>query len=72
MEKFKDRLSTRSKNGISRCFGLQVLDTPEIIAKEGVKRLKKTNQLGTVSLEEIANMLYDCGYIESPEKWLID
>jgi hypothetical protein len=31
MDNFKDMLSTRNKNGLSRCFGSQVLDQPEII-----------------------------------------
>jgi hypothetical protein len=46
MKKFKDMLSTRSKNGLSRCFGRQALDTPEIIAEAGIDRLRLTVGIG--------------------------
>ena len=68
-ENFKDMLSTRSKNGIARCFGYDVLDTPEVIATAGSTRLRMTPQLGPKSLQEIAELLYDYGYIECSHKW---
>ena len=67
---FKDMLSWRSKNGIFRCFGRQVLDTPEVIAEAGSGRLKMTNQIGLKSLQEIAELLFELGYIKCPFKWL--
>ena len=64
MKTFKDMLSTRSKNGISRCFGRQTLDSPEIIAEAGSARLKMTNEIGPKSLQEIALALFEFGYID--------
>jgi len=70
-EKFRDNLSARSKNGIARCFGRQVLDTtPEVIAAAGPARLRMTNQVGHKTLQEIARLLFEFGYIECPYKWL--
>ena len=43
---FVEELSTRSKNGLSRCFGRDKLDTPEIIAEAGMARLKFAVMLG--------------------------
>ena len=63
-------LSTRSKNGLSRCFGRQVLDTPEIIAEAGIDRLRLTVGVGPKSLKEIATYLYELEYIDDIDKWL--
>ena len=46
MKKFKDELSIRSINGLARCFGRQALDTTEVIAKAGAKRLRRAVGLG--------------------------
>ena len=70
MKTFKELLSTRSKNGISRCFGPQILDTPTVIADAGPARLRRTNQLGPKSLREIAEVLLGLGYIKDPDQWL--
>jgi len=70
MNKFKDSLSARSKNGISRCFGPQYLDTPEVIAEAGSARLQRTNEIGSKSLQEIAELLYNFEYIGCSYGWL--
>jgi hypothetical protein len=70
MDNFKDMLSTRSRNGIARCFGRDALDTPEIIADAGAARLGMTVQLGLKSLREIAFALYCFRYIEDIKDWL--
>ena len=70
MEKFKDLLSTRTQNGLSRCFGTQVLDQPEIIAAIGITGLRLIRGLGPKSLKEIALGLNRFGYISDAEKWL--
>jgi len=70
MNKFKNCLSARSKNGIPRCFGRQVIDTLEIIAAAGPTRSKMTNELGPKSLREIAEMLYQFGYVECSYEWI--
>ena len=71
MESFKDRLSTRARNGISRCYDSQVLDRPELIAVEGPGRLVMTVQLGPKSIKEIALALYESGYIDGAGLWPI-
>ena len=63
-------LTTRSKNGLSRCFGRQVLDTPEVIAEGVIDRLRLAVGLGTKSLQEIAFLLFRYGFIKDMEKWL--
>ena len=70
MKNFKDMLSTRSKNGLSRCFGRQVLDTPEIIAEAGIDRLRLAVGIGAKSLQEIAFALCKFGCIDDVENWL--
>jgi hypothetical protein len=70
MEKFKDLLSTRSKNGLSRIFGSEILDTPEVIAGLGMEPLKMAIGLGPKSLHEIARALHSYGYIDDPVRWL--
>ena len=70
MEKFKDLLSTRTQNGLSRCLGTQVLDQPEIIAAIGIAGLRLIKGLGPKSLEEIALGLNRFGYISDAAKWL--
>jgi hypothetical protein len=70
MEKLKDLLSTRTKNGLCRCLGTQVLDQPEIIAAIGITGLRLINGLGPKSLEEIALGLNRFGYISGADKWL--
>ena len=67
---FINSLSTRSRNGLARCFGRDKLDTPEIIAEVGMKKLKMTNQLGKMSFREIALALFRFGYIDDVEEWL--
>jgi hypothetical protein len=63
MKSFKHMLSGRAGNGISRCYGSQVLDKPEVIAADGPRRLRMTVLLGTKSLKEIASVLQKCGLI---------
>ena len=70
MKKFKDELSIRSINGLARCFGRQALDTPEVIAKAGVKRLRLAVGLGPKSIKEIAEVLYKFGFVDSIDDWL--
>ena len=70
MDNFKDMLSARSRNGIARCFGRDILDTPEIIAEAGSDRLRMTVQLGPKSLQEIAGALHKFGFIGNADKWL--
>ena len=70
MEKFKDLLSTRTQNGLSRSLGTQVLDQPEIIMAIGITGLRLIKGLGPKSLEEIALSLNRLGYISDAAKWL--
>jgi hypothetical protein len=67
---FADTLSVRSKNGLTRCFGSAVLGRPEVIATADSARLKMTVQLGPKSLREIAERLFQLGYIDDRERWL--
>ena len=67
---FKDALSSWSKDGLSRIFGPQILDTPEVIAGLGTESLKMAIGLGPKSLHEIARALHSYGYIDGPESWL--
>ncbi len=70
MKKFKDELSIRSINGLARCFGRQALDTPQIIAGAGVKRLRLAVGLGSKSIKEIAEVLNKFGFVDSIDEWL--
>jgi len=47
-----------------------ILDKPESIARAGSAKLKMNFQAGPKSLQEIAELLYDYGYIECPYEWL--
>jgi hypothetical protein len=67
---FKDELSSWSKDGLSRLFGPQILDTPEVIAGLGTESLNKAIGLGPKSLQEIARALYKYGCIDDPVRWL--
>ena len=67
---FKDELSSWSKNGLSRIFGSEILDSPEVIAGLGTESLKKAIDLGPKSLHEIARGLHKHGYLEDPVGWL--
>jgi len=62
-------LSTRSKNGLSQCFGSKVLEQPERIAAGRVK-LTLARNIGPKSLKEIAKLLYEFRYIDDIDKWL--
>jgi hypothetical protein len=66
---FVDSLSTRSKNGIARCFGRDALDTPEVIAA-GRGRLALARNIGIKSLQEIASLLSKYGYIDNIDEWI--
>ena len=67
---FKDELSSWSKNGLSRIFGSEILDSPEVIAGLGTESLKMAIGLGQNSLEEIARALHSYGCIDDPVRWL--
>jgi hypothetical protein len=67
---FKDELSSWSKDGLSRIFGSEILDSPEVIAGLGTESLNKAIGLGPKSLHEIAEALYKSGYIDDPVRWL--
>jgi hypothetical protein len=67
---FADELSTWSKNGLSRVFGRDVLNEPEVIAGIGMLGLKLAIGLGPKSLREIAEALHSYGYIDDPVRWL--
>jgi hypothetical protein len=67
---FKDELSAWSQNGLSRIFGPQILDSPEVIAGLGMESLKMAIGLGPKSLQEIARALYKYGCIDDPVRWL--
>ena len=69
---FKDELSSWSKDGLSRIFGSEILDSPEVIAGLGTESLKMAIGLGPKSLHEIARALYEFGYIGDIEQWLRD
>jgi hypothetical protein len=67
---FKDELSSWSKDGLSRIFGSEILDIPEVIAGLGTESLKMAIGLGPKSLHEIALVLHRFGYIDDPVRWL--
>ena len=70
---FADSLSTRSKYGLARCFGMygrDIIHKPEVIAEAGMAKLERTVQLGKKSFQEIAEVLYEFGYIDDVERWL--
>ena len=69
MKTFKNMHSTRSLNGISRCFGPQVLETSEVLAAAGPDRVKMTYQLWLKSLREIASNLCKYGFINDERQW---
>ena len=60
---FPDALSTRSRNGLHGSFGWDVWHEPWVIAEAGSARLKRTVQLGPKSLREIAESLWEFGYM---------
>ena len=69
-KKFKDMLSTRSKNGLIGCFGdRDIICQPEKIAA-GRDRLTLARNIGPKSLQEIAFKLIRFGYIDDIDKWL--
>ena len=70
MNKFKNELSIRSINGLAHCFDRQTLDTPEVIAEAGAKRLHLVIGLGRKSIKEIAEVLYKFGFVDSIDDWL--
>ena len=70
MKKFKDMLSTWSKNGLSRLYGRDILEKPEVIAGIGVSGLEQAIGLGPKSLKEIALSLYKFNYIDDIDQWL--
>ena len=67
---FADTISTRSKFGLRRCFGRDMLNHPEEIALAGGTRFKLVVQVGPKSVREIAEGLFKCGYIDCPKKWI--
>ena len=67
---FANELSTWSRNGLSRIFGPQILDTPEVIAGLGMELLEMVIGIGSKSLQEIALALFRFGYIDNVYKWL--
>ena len=67
---FADELSTWSKNGLSRLYGKDILEEPEMIAGIGIAALKHAIGLGPKSLKEIALLLYEFSYIDDVENWL--
>ena len=68
--KFKDMLLTRSKNGLTGCFGdSDIIYQPERIAA-GRDKLTRARNIGSVSLGEIASNLYKYGFINDTDKWL--
>ena len=70
MKNFKDMLSTRSKNGLTGAFGdPDIIYQPERIAA-GRDRLTLARNIGAKSLQEIALLLYEFGYIDDVEMWL--
>jgi hypothetical protein len=69
-KKFADEISNWSKEGLSRLFGNDILDKPEVIADIGMAGLKLAIGLGPKSLREIAEALYELGYINEISDWL--
>ena len=70
MKKFKDMLSTRSKNGLVGAFGdPDIIYQPDKIAA-GREKLTLARNIGCKSLKEIALLLYEFSYIDDVENWL--
>jgi hypothetical protein len=68
--KFKDMLSTRSKNGLIGCFSDDdIINQPERIAA-GRHKLTRARNIGRKALQEIASNLYKYGFINDIDKWL--
>ena len=55
---------------MSRLFGRDVLNKPEVIAGIDMPGLKLAIGLGPKSLKEIAEALYKSAYIDDPVRWL--
>jgi hypothetical protein len=68
--KFTNSLTTRAKNGLTGAFGdSNIIYQPERIAA-GRDKLTLARNIGKKSLQEIAEALYEFGYIDDIEKWL--
>ena len=66
-----DELSTLSKNGLSLLYGRDILKDPKFVAEIGMDGLKMPFfVLGPKALQEIAEALYEFGYINDPDKWI--
>jgi hypothetical protein len=67
---FANELTTRCKNGLTGCFGdSDIVFQPEKIAA-GREKLTLARNIGSKSLQEIAEALYKFDYIKDIDQWL--
>jgi hypothetical protein len=68
---FADALSSKCRNGLIIHFrDWRIIHQPSIIARTGCSGLRRTKYLSQESLQEIAELLHEFGYIKCPYKWL--
>ena len=71
VESFGEKISGPCLTGLIICFGSwEIIYQPKRIALEGISKLKNAEYLNSKSLEELAEALYEDGYIECPYEWL--
>ncbi len=68
---FGEKISGPCLTGLIICFGSwEIIYQPKRIALEGISKLKETEYLSSKSLQELAEALYEDGYIECPYEWI--
>jgi hypothetical protein len=68
---FAKALSSNSRNGLIIHFdNWKIIFQPWLIAGHGGQRLESSKHLPLNSLQEIAELLYEFGYIKCPFKWI--
>ena len=66
---FRSALNSRLFFGLLAYFGGSLPD-PQDIANEGARRLSLADGVGPVSLQLLAKVLHEYGYIDDPGQWL--
>ncbi len=68
---FAKALSSNSRNGLIIHFdNWKIIYKPWVVAELGVRELRHSKHLSLKSIEEIAELLYEFGYIKNPQTWL--
>ena len=68
---FGEKISGPCLTGLIFSFGSwEIIYQPKRIAFEGISKLKNSEYLNSESLQELAEALYEAGYIECPNEWI--